>query len=94
MLTYEFADGLLQERLARTGHVPHQHGKASVWMIGDNPASDIAGANAFGWKSALVRTGVYRDVEGPPAHAPTILVDDVEVAVQEAIRLESLAEKQ
>jgi ribonucleotide monophosphatase NagD (HAD superfamily) len=29
-------------------------------MIGDNPAGDIIGANEFGWKSILVRTGVYK----------------------------------
>jgi ribonucleotide monophosphatase NagD (HAD superfamily) len=61
---------------------------ATCYMLGDNPMSDIAGANAFGWKSALVRTGVYRDVEGPPAHEPTFIVDDVEAAVREAIRRE------
>lgn len=57
-------------------------------MIGDNAQSDIAGANVFGWNSALVRTGVYRDAMGPPAHMPTILVDDVEQAVLQAIRQE------
>jgi ribonucleotide monophosphatase NagD (HAD superfamily) len=28
-------------------------------MIGDNPESDIAGANTKGWTSILVKTGVY-----------------------------------
>ena len=28
-------------------------------MIGDNPNSDIAGANNKGWVSILVKTGVY-----------------------------------
>ena len=28
-------------------------------MLGDNPAGDIIGANEFGWKSILVRTGVF-----------------------------------
>lgn len=40
-LTYEYADALLKEKLAE------QNGRAdelvSVWMVGDNPASDIAG---------------------------------------------------
>lgn len=50
-LTYAYADKLIKERALEV------YGEASdldVWMIGDNPASDIAGANAFGWKSALV----------------------------------------
>lgn len=33
----------------------------SIYMVGDNPASDIQGANDNGWKSLLLRTGVYRD---------------------------------
>ena len=28
-------------------------------MIGDNPESDIAGANAKNWTSILVKTGVF-----------------------------------
>ncbi|KAG2731865.1 hypothetical protein G9P44_005452 [Scheffersomyces stipitis] len=31
----------------------------SIFMVGDNPASDIKGANDNGWESILVRTGVY-----------------------------------
>ena len=29
-------------------------------MIGDNPESDIAGANAKNWTSILVKTGVFK----------------------------------
>lgn len=32
-----------------------------IYMVGDNPASDIKGANDNGWDSMLVRTGVYHD---------------------------------
>lgn len=32
-----------------------------IYMIGDNPASDIIGANNYGWESVLVKTGVYQD---------------------------------
>ncbi|PWN39529.1 HAD-superfamily hydrolase [Ceraceosorus guamensis] len=54
---------------------------ADVWMIGDNPASDIAGANAFGWKSALVETGVY--VPGTrAAFEPTMHARSAEQAVE------------
>lgn len=31
----------------------------NIYMIGDNPKSDIRGANAAKWKSILVRTGVF-----------------------------------
>lgn len=56
-----------------------------IFGIGDNPASDIRGANAAGapWVSVLVRTGVFRGPSGgnsasDPAH---IVVEDVEAAV-------------
>jgi FMN phosphatase YigB (HAD superfamily) len=32
-----------------------------VYAVGDNIASDIAGANHRGWRSILVRTGVFKD---------------------------------
>lgn len=49
-------------------------------MIGDNPLSDIDGANRYGWKSVLLRTGVYAG--GEPAKKPTMIADDVELAVE------------
>lgn len=47
---------------------------------------DIAGANAHGWSSLLVKTGVFR--EGAPAHVPTQVVSDVEEGVRWAIERE------
>ncbi|KAK0534386.1 hypothetical protein OC842_002649 [Tilletia horrida] len=58
--------------------------RTNVWMVGDNPAADILGANNWGFSSALTRTGVYRDIDGPPAHRPTVLVVDVEQVVKVA----------
>jgi HAD-hyrolase-like len=52
------------------------------------PSPDIAGANAAGWSSVLVRTGVYDRANGPPAHTPTYEAEDVEDAVQWAIERE------
>ena len=53
-----------------------------------SPSADIAGANAAGWSSVLVRTGVYDRAEGPPAHSPTHEAENVEAAVQWAIERE------
>merc|ERR1712137_754030 len=33
---------------------------ANIYMIGDNPASDIIGGNMYGWNTCLVRTGVFQ----------------------------------
>ncbi|KAG0690800.1 hypothetical protein C6P40_001234 [Pichia californica] len=32
-----------------------------VYMVGDNPESDIKGGNDYGWETILVKTGVYKD---------------------------------
>ncbi|CAD6960916.1 unnamed protein product [Tilletia controversa] len=87
-LIYEYAEAVLREQIdpADVDREWTAEERANVWMIGDNPAADIKGANDWGFSSALVRTGVYRDVEGPPAHRPTVLVDDVEQAVKAAMK--------
>jgi HAD superfamily hydrolase (TIGR01456 family) len=87
--TYDFAQSMLVE------HLKHISGGQvtsvdKTIMVGDNPASDIAGANAAKWSSLLVRTGVYKDVQGPPAHQPTRIVDNVEAGVRWALEKEGL----
>jgi ribonucleotide monophosphatase NagD (HAD superfamily) len=73
-----------------------------VYMVGDNPESDIMGANnhsskqgnATEWVSVLVKTGVYTDGEGErrydfearPELKPKIVVKDVNEAVQWGLR--------
>lgn len=86
-LTYEFAE----KRLMEQRHDSFKNGASltplkSVYMIGDNPESDIRGANSYNspcgvsWNSVLVRSGVYPG--GEPAWAPKTIVDGVEQAVQ------------
>lgn len=43
------------------GQAPTNSPFETIYMVGDNPASDILGANNVGWASLLVRTGVYKD---------------------------------
>ncbi|KAL8917360.1 MAG: hypothetical protein Q9208_007977 [Pyrenodesmia sp. 3 TL-2023] len=63
-----------------------------VYMVGDNPESDIAGGNGYRspwgseWDTVLVRSGVYGG--GEPAHRPSVVVDDVWDAVQWALEKE------
>ena len=54
-----------------------------VFAVGDNPRSDVRGANAAGdrWTSVLVRTGVYAGGNLAPADTPDKIVDDVGQAV-------------
>ncbi|KAI5300453.1 hypothetical protein KEM56_002450 [Ascosphaera pollenicola] len=84
--TYEYAEQrLLKQRQAMTG-VPRHEPLQSVYMIGDNPASDIQGANNYHspwgstWNSILVRSGVYAG--GKPDYTPTTIVDGVKEGVE------------
>ncbi|KAK0633144.1 HAD-like domain-containing protein [Immersiella caudata] len=94
--TYAFAERVLNayrhERLREIGG-HGANGLMAVYMVGDNPDSDIAGANGFRsetgteWLSILVRTGVWSDkrqgmgmLEG--VKKPTTIVKDVREAVE------------
>jgi HAD superfamily hydrolase (TIGR01456 family) len=61
-----------------------------VYMVGDNPAADVRGANAAGapWVSVLVRSGVFAggaNCAVDPAH---LVVHDVEEAVEVVLERE------
>ncbi|KAF8995474.1 HAD-like domain-containing protein [Cyathus striatus] len=84
--TYQFAEEMLSERIEEmTGHKKEL---PSIYMVGDNPASDIAGASNAGWMSILVHSGVYDPRGGPPTHQPTHEVENVEEAVWWAVTQE------
>jgi len=86
LATHRFAERVLTER---TEELYGAHCKIpKVYMIGDNPESDIAGANAAKWSSVLVRTGVFDPQQGPPSHLPCQEVNHVEDAVRWAINTE------
>ena len=92
--TFEFAEKRLQKhRLVLRGGDEDDEGLRNVYMVGDNPESDIRGANEYvspmgsQWHSILVRTGVYSG-EGKPAYEPEVIVDDVWDAVAYALEKE------
>ncbi|WWC90790.1 TIGR01456 family HAD hydrolase [Kwoniella dendrophila CBS 6074] len=85
--TYEFSELMLRRYLKQVGR--NSNKELNVYMVGDNPLSDIDGANRFGWNSILVRTGVFHDKHGEkPSHKPTVICDDVEKGVEWAIQEE------
>ncbi|KAF5325758.1 hypothetical protein D9611_000075 [Ephemerocybe angulata] len=84
--TYDFTKEVLEQRFNE--EYGSSSKPSSLYMIGDNPESDIAGANAAQWNSVLVKTGVYNPEQGPPAHAPTHTANDVLEAVQWAVERE------
>ncbi|KAK4112682.1 HAD-superfamily hydrolase [Canariomyces notabilis] len=64
LATYKYADEVIaswMDILHGEERVPE-----NVYMIGDNPASDIIGGNMYGWNTCLVRTGVFQGGENDP----------------------------
>ena len=65
-------------------------------MIGDNPESDIAGGNAAGWKTILVKTGVFdahavSSTKGNDRdHPATHVVEDFQAAIDLILKKEEL----
>jgi ribonucleotide monophosphatase NagD (HAD superfamily) len=53
-----------------------------IYAIGDNPLSDIRGANSVGWFSILVRTGIFQNGENDPTDPAQLVVPTVREAVQ------------
>lgn len=91
--TYQYAEIVLNEYreklLGREGsNVPPLE---RVFMVGDNPESDIRGANEFQsehhvqWSSILVETGVYKSGGKPPKYTPEVTLPNVADAVRWAL---------
>lgn len=58
--------------------------KSNIYMVGDNPASDIIGAHEYGWNTCLVNTGVYSKGD-PLLCKPTHIVKDLYEAVMKGL---------
>ena len=93
--TFEFAENRLRQHRNFLQDSEDDPGNLnSVYMVGDNPESDIRGANDYKsptgsrWDSILVRSGVYRG--GKPAYEPKVIVQDVWDAVRYGLQKEGL----
>lgn len=87
LATYKYAD----EVLANWMEIIHndEHLPKNIYMIGDNPASDIVGGNNYGWNTCLLRTGVFQGGENDETYPANFGVfDNVLKAVQAAVRKE------
>lgn len=87
LATYKYADEVISSWM-ETIHNDEKLPK-NIYMIGDNPASDIIGGNMYGWNTCLVRTGVFQggenDEENPASFGVFANVFD---AVTTAIKKE------
>ncbi|OHE91180.1 HAD-superfamily subfamily IIA hydrolase [Colletotrichum orchidophilum] len=101
--TYQYAERVLEAH--RRALLGKSGGGAApppplktVYMVGDNPESDIRGANDYSneeteWASVLVKTGVWSQERGAPTHKPKMIVDDVKAAVEWALQREGRSTK-
>jgi HAD superfamily hydrolase (TIGR01456 family) len=87
LATYKYADEVMTSWMD-TIHNEERLPK-NIYMIGDNPQSDIIGGNMYGWNTCLVRTGVYQG-EGNDKQNPASfgVFDNVLEAVTTALRKE------
>jgi HAD superfamily hydrolase (TIGR01456 family) len=103
-LTYEFAEKRLRSHrrdlLTESGRAGENGELRKVYMVGDNPESDVMGANLYHsphgteWVSILVKTGVFRegddgghyDFNTRPELRPKVILDDVQKAVMWALK--------
>lgn len=78
--TFAYAESMLraQQQLLRQT----QDKFDTIYMIGDNPLSDIQGANEAGepWFSILVRTGVFQGGDNDLQHPAKYVCGDIEEA--------------
>ncbi|ROW17713.1 hypothetical protein VPNG_00917 [Cytospora leucostoma] len=92
-VTYQYAEKVLEEYHRKAEPDPENHIK-TVYMIGDNPESDICGAlsaddkSHLTWRSCLVETGVHRSGT-VPAYPPTKTASNVWEAVRWAVEKET-----
>ncbi|KAH6651832.1 putative HAD superfamily hydrolase [Truncatella angustata] len=92
--TYRYAERVLNSHRAKVLGLSSMEPLGRVYMVGDNPESDIRGANEFNspdgtkWTSVLVRTGVWSAERGEPTYRPKMVVDDVAAAVEWALKQE------
>lgn len=70
------------------GQSPENSPFDKIYMVGDNPESDIIGANSNGWESILLRTGVYKDADWDniPAKPTAGVFDDVLDSVHHCLK--------
>lgn len=79
---YEAAEGVLRAQARQLG-LGEGGGVERVYAVGDNPMSDVRGANRWGrgWVSVLVRTGNFQGVNSEHDVAK-VVCDDVYEAVK------------
>jgi ribonucleotide monophosphatase NagD (HAD superfamily) len=80
-LTYDYTKEVLNTLAFESGVKIER-----IYAIGDNPESDICGANKQNWYSILVQTGLY--LENHDVHIAKAVCKDVKAAFEHILELE------
>ncbi|TVY25052.1 putative CDP-alcohol phosphatidyltransferase class-I family protein [Lachnellula hyalina] len=87
LATYKYADEVMASWMGTIHN--DERLPENIYMIGDNPQSDIIGGNMYGWKTCLVRTGVFQGGENDEKNPASFGVfNNVLEAVQTAVKKE------
>lgn len=95
--TYVFAENAIENHRRKLNPDTYIPDLRTIYMVGDNPMSDILGANVANetsytaWRSVLVESGVYM-AGTEPQHQPTAIKADVWEAVDWIIQQEKSKE--
>jgi HAD superfamily hydrolase (TIGR01456 family) len=86
-INFDLAEEALRHQMKKHEHF-HGESLEAIYMIGDNPKSDVRGANARGrpWHSILVRSGNFRGEENDPTDPADMVVDDAYKAIEKTKR--------
>mmetsp|Transcript_13188 Transcript_13188/g.24454 ORF Transcript_13188/g.24454 Transcript_13188/m.24454 type:complete len:342 (+) Transcript_13188:196-1221(+) len=82
-VTFDYAENLLEAKEAGPKkNAPAGSTLDRIFMIGDNPAADIEGANKAGgaWRSVLLESGIYKD--GDDTNGAHHVLPDVLTAIE------------
>lgn len=84
---YQLAENVLRMQAHNLGYCGSRD-LTSIFAVGDNPLSDIQGANVRGkpWVSVLVRTGNFSGEDNDIEHPANIVMDDVHLAVKHVLK--------
>ncbi|KAK5581296.1 hypothetical protein RB653_001327 [Dictyostelium firmibasis] len=89
-LTYQYGKQLISDQISKLGFQNASIPK-HIYAIGDNPYSDIKGANNLeheGWISILVKTGCFKGDGNHPEIPAKYVVDNVYDAIKLILKLE------
>jgi len=88
---HQYAETMLRDISASHSDSTTPEHIKTVYMIGDNPKSDIQGANAAGehWYSILVRTGLFKG-ENDDTHPAKHVSDNVYDAIAFILKREGI----